>query len=45
MARAAAAPVAALLHGLVRVPPGSRVVAVFSGGNVNLDHRRGLSWN
>ncbi len=42
---AAAAPVAALLHGLVRMPPGARVVAVLSGGNVNLDQLRGLSWN
>ncbi|MGH7463469.1 MAG: threonine ammonia-lyase, partial [Longimicrobiales bacterium] len=42
---AAAAPVAALLHGLVKVPPGSRVVAVLSGGNVNLDQLRGLTWN
>lgn len=42
---AAAAPVAALLHGLVRVPPGSRVVGVLSGGNVNLDQLRGLTWN
>jgi threonine dehydratase len=42
---AAAAPVAALLHGLVRVPAGSRVVAVLSGGNLNLDQLRGLSWN
>lgn len=42
---AAAAPVAALLHGLVRVPPGSKVVAVLSGGNVNLDQLRGLRWN
>jgi threonine dehydratase len=42
---AAAAPVAALLHGLVRLPPGSRVVAVLSGGNVNLDQLRGLRWN
>lgn len=42
---AAAAPVAALLHGLVRVPPGSRVAAVLSGGNVNLDQLRGLTWN
>src|SRR5688500_8082286 len=37
---AAAAPAAALLHGLVRLPPGSRVVAVLSGGNLNLDQRR-----
>jgi threonine dehydratase len=42
---AAAAPVAALLHGLVKVPRGSRVVAVLSGGNVNLDQLRGLVWN
>src|SRR5437870_2551998 len=42
---AAAAPVAALLAGLVKVPPGSRVAVVLSGGNVNLDQLRGLSWN
>jgi threonine dehydratase len=42
---AAAAPVAALLHGLVKLPNGSRVAAVLSGGNVNLDQLRGLSWN
>lgn len=42
---AAAAPVAALLHGLIRVPAGSRVVAVLSGGNLNLDQLRGLTWN
>src|SRR5689334_41479 len=42
---AAAAPVAALLHGLVKLPAGSRVAVVLSGGNVNLDQLRGLSWN
>jgi len=42
---AAAAPVAALLHGLVKVPAGSKVAVVLSGGNVNLDQLRGLSWN
>jgi threonine dehydratase len=42
---AAAAPVAALLAGLVRARPGSRVVGVLSGGNVNLDQLRGLQWN
>jgi threonine dehydratase len=42
---AAAAPVAALLHDLVRLPRGSRVAVVLSGGNVNLDQLRGLSWN
>jgi threonine dehydratase len=42
---AAAAPVAALLHGLVKVKSGSKVVAVLSGGNVNLEQLRGLAWN
>jgi threonine dehydratase len=42
---AAAAPVAALLHGLVAAPRGARVVAVLSGGNVNLDQIKGLKWN
>jgi len=42
---AAAAPVAALLHGLVRLPAGSRVAVVLTGGNVNLDQLRGLRWN
>ena len=42
---AAAAPVAALLHGLVKLPAGSRVAVVLSGGNVNLDQLRGLKWN
>lgn len=42
---AAAAPVAALLHGLVTLPAGSRVAVVLSGGNVNLDQLRGLTWN
>jgi threonine dehydratase len=42
---AAAAPVAALLHGLIKLPPGSKVVAVLSGGNVNLDQIRELKWN
>jgi threonine dehydratase len=42
---AAAAPVAALLHGLIKMPKGSKVVAVISGGNVNLDQLRGLKWN
>ena len=42
---AAAAPVAALLHGLVKLPKGSKVVAVLSGGNLNLDQLRGLKWN
>lgn len=42
---AAAAPVAALLAGLITAPAGSRVAAVLSGGNVNLDQLRGLRWN
>jgi threonine dehydratase len=42
---AAAAPVAALLNGLVKVPRGARVAAVLSGGNVNLDQLKGLKWN
>jgi threonine dehydratase len=42
---AAAAPVGALLNGLVKLPAGSKVCAVISGGNVNLDQIRGLRWN
>ena len=42
---AAAASVAALLHGLVKLQPGARVAAVLSGGNINLDQLRGLKWN
>jgi threonine dehydratase len=42
---AAAAPVGALLEGLVKRPAGSKVVCVLSGGNVNLDQIRGLRWN
>ncbi|HEX7254175.1 MAG TPA: threonine ammonia-lyase [Thermoanaerobaculia bacterium] len=42
---AAAAPVAALLNGLVKLAPGSRVAVVLSGGNLNLDQLRGLKWN
>lgn len=42
---AAAAPVAALLAGLVKLPAGSHVAAVLSGGNVNLDQLRALKWN
>ena len=42
---AAAAPVAALLHGLVKMPRGTRVAVVLSGGNLNLDQLRGLKWN
>lgn len=42
---AAAAPVAALLHGLVALPRDAKVVVVLSGGNLNLDQLRSLHWN
>ena len=42
---AAAAAVAALLHGLVEAPPGTRVACVLSGGNVDLEQLRGRTWN
>jgi threonine dehydratase len=42
---AAAAPVAALLNGLVEAEPGETVVCVLSGGNLKLDQLSGLSWN
>jgi threonine dehydratase len=42
---AAAAPIGALLKGLVKAPSGSRVACVVSGGNVNLDQLRGMAWN
>ena len=42
---AAAAPVGALLQGLVKLPPKSKVVVVLSGGNLNLDQLRGLRCN
>ena len=42
---AAAAPVAALLRGLIKAAAGSKVVCVLSGGNLNLDQLRGLRWN
>lgn len=42
---AAAAPVAAMLHGLIKAAPGSHVVGVLSGGNVGLEQLRGLKWN
>ena len=37
--------VAALLNGLIDAPQGSRVVAVLSGGNINLDRLKGQKWN
>ena len=42
---AAAAPVAALLKGLITAPAGTKVVCVLSGGNVGLEQLRGLKWN
>ena len=42
---AAAAPVAALLNGLIDAAPGANVVCVFSGGNVDLERLRGQVWN
>jgi threonine dehydratase len=42
---AAAAPIAALLHNLVKLPKGANVALVLSGGNVNLDPIKGLKWN
>ena len=42
---AAAAPVGALLHGLIKMPKGSKVAAVISGGNINLGQLRALTWN
>ena len=41
----AAAPVAALLHDLIDAPPGSKVVAVLSGGNLDVEQLRGMRWN
>ena len=37
--------VAALLHEKIKMPAGSTVVCVLSGGNVNLDQLRGMKWN
>jgi threonine dehydratase len=42
---AAAATVAALRAGLVEAPPGTKVVCVLSGGNLDLAQLRGLRWN
>ena len=42
---AAAAPVAALLQGLIEAPPGTKVVVVLSGGNLDVEQLRGMRWN
>jgi threonine dehydratase len=42
---AAASTVAALREGPVEAPPGTKVVCVLSGGNLDLAQLRGLRWN
>ena len=42
---AAAAPVGALLQGLVDAPAGTRTVCVLSGGNLDVEGMRGRPWN
>ena len=42
---AAAAPVGALLEGLIDASPGTKVAVVLSGGNLDVDQLRGLNWN
>ena len=42
---AAASPVGALLEGLVDAPAGTKTVCVLSGGNLDVEKLRGLSWN
>ncbi len=42
---AAAAPVAAILNGLIDLPPGTRVACLLSGGNLDVEQIRGLTWN
>jgi threonine dehydratase len=42
---AAAATVAALRAGLVEATPGTKVVCVLSGGNLDVSQLRGLRWN
>jgi threonine dehydratase len=42
---AAAATVAALREGLVTAPPGTKVVCVLSGGNLDLSQLQDLRWN
>ena len=42
---AAAASVGALLHGLIDSPPGTKVVSILSGGNLDVEKLRGLPWN
>jgi threonine dehydratase len=42
---AAAAPVAALLSGLISAPAGAKVGCVLSGGNLDLTELKSLNWN
>jgi len=42
---AAAAPVAAILTGLIKLPLGSNIACVLSGGNLDLTQLEGLRWN
>ncbi len=42
---AAAAPVAAVREGLIAAQPGTKVVCVLSGGNIDLSQLSGLRWN
>jgi threonine dehydratase len=42
---AAAAPVAAVREGLIDAQPGTKVVCVLSGGNIDLSQLSGLRWN
>ncbi len=42
---AGAAPVAALLNRLIRLPRGANVACVLSGGNLDLEKLRGFTWN
>ncbi len=42
---AAASPVGALLEGLVDAPAGTKTVCVLSGGNLDVEKLRGMSWN
>jgi threonine dehydratase len=42
---AAAAPIAALRHGLIDAPAGTKVACALSGGNVDLQQLEGRKWN
>ena len=42
---AAAAPVGALLQGLVAAAADSKVIFVLSGGNLDVEQLKGLDWN